>query len=38
MREKGDFEAKHDCIIDKHDGFLLETVEFKTTTGMDLQN
>ena len=37
-REKGDLEAKHDCIIDMHDGFLLETVQFKTTTGRDLQN
>ena len=37
-REKVDFEAKYDCIIDMHDGFLLETVEFKTTTGRDLQN
>ena len=38
-REKVDFEAEHDCIVDMHDGFLLETVEFKTiTTGRELQN
>ena len=36
-REKVDFEAKRDCIIDMHNGSFLETVEFKTTTGRDLQ-
>ena len=36
-REKVDFEAKRDCIIDMHNGSFLETVEFKTTTERDLQ-